>query len=104
MCCFCLADTSTVTVLPPPLLRYQVEIGKLPLDPLGVGIRLIDLVDRHNDRHVRCPGVIDRLLRLRHDAVIGGNDQDDDVGDAGASGAHQGEGGVARGVEKHDVA
>ncbi len=32
-------------------------------------------------------GVVDRLLGLRHDAVIGSHHQDDDVGDLGAAGA-----------------
>ena len=41
-------------------------------------------------------------MRRRHDAVIGGDDQDDDVGDIRAARAHGGEGFVARGVEESD--
>ena len=48
--------------------------------------------------------VVDRLERLRHDAVVGRDDQDDDVGDLGAAGAHQGERLVAGGVEEDDLA
>ena len=43
-------------------------------------------------------------LRLRHHAVVGRDDQDDDVGDLGAAGAHQRERFVTRRVEEHDVA
>ena len=35
--------------------------------------------------------MIDGLHRLRHHAVVGGDDQDDDVGGLGAAGAHRGE-------------
>ena len=48
-------------------------------------------------------GVIDRLDGLRHDAVVGGDHQDDDVGDLGAAGAHGGEGGVAGRVDEGDL-
>ena len=45
-------------------------------------------------------GVPDRLDGLRHDAVIGGDDQNHNVCNAGAAGAHGGEGFVARCVEE----
>ena len=38
-----------------PFLGHQVELGQLALDALRVGVRLVDLVDRHDDRHVRPP-------------------------------------------------
>ena len=34
-------------------------------------------------------GVGDRLDGLGHHAVVGGDDQDDDVGDVGAAGTHR---------------
>ena len=70
----------------------------------GLRIGLVDLVDRDDDRHVGCLGVIDRFERLRHDAVIGCDDDDDDVGDLGAAGTHAGEGLVTRGIEEDDLA
>ena len=41
---------------------------------------------------------------MRHDAVIGGDDQDDDVRHLGAAGAHGGEGFVTRRVQEGDLA
>ena len=48
-------------------------------------------------------GVVDRLDRLRHDAVVGRHHQHDDVGHLGAAGAHRGEGGVAGRVDEGDL-
>ena len=102
--CFFLAETSTMTVCAAPLFGNEAEIGELLLDPLGVRVGLVDLVDGDEDRHPGGLGVIDRLPRLRHDAVVCGDDEDDDVGDARAAGAHHREGFVARRVEENDVA
>ena len=46
--------------------------------------------------------MVDRLDRLRHHAVVGGDDDHDDVGDVGAACAHRGECRVARGVDEAD--
>ena len=46
--------------------------------------------------------MVDRLDRLRHDAVVGGDDQHDDVRHLGAAGAHGGEGRVAGRVDERD--
>jgi hypothetical protein len=46
--------------------------------------------------------VVDRFDRLGHDAVVGRDHQDDDVGDLGAARAHGREGLVTRGVEERD--
>ena len=70
---------------------------------IWIGLRLVDLVDRDDDRHASCLGVIDRLDRLRHDAVIGRDDQHDDVRHLGAARAHGGERRVARRVDEGDL-
>ena len=67
---------------------------------MRIGLRLIDFIDRDNDRSLRRLGVANGLDRLRHDAVIGGDDQHDDVGDLGAPRPHRGEGGVTRRVNE----
>ena len=60
----------------------------------------VDLGDRHDDLHLGRSGMIHRLNRLRHDAVIGGDDEDDDVRDIRAARAHGGERSVAGRVEE----
>ena len=68
-----------------------------------IGLRLVDLVDRDDHRNLGGLGVIDRLDRLRHDAVIGRNDEHDDVRHLGAAGAHRREGFVAGRVDERDL-
>ena len=48
-------------------------------------------------------GVINRFDRLRHNAVVGGNDQHNDVGDIRAARAHRGERGVAWSIDKRNL-
>jgi hypothetical protein len=87
-----------------PVLRHEAVIRELPLDPIGVGSRLVDLVDRHQDRHVGGLGVIDGLHRLGHHAVVGGHDQHHHVRRLGAAGPHGREGLVARRIQEGDPA
>ncbi len=89
-------------VSPPHSSGTSAVFGELLLDPVGVGAGLVHLVDGHDDGHVGGLGVVDGLNGLRHDAVVGGHDQDGDVGDLGAAGAHGGEGFVAGRVEEGD--
>ena len=51
---------------------------------------------------MRGAGVIDRLDRLRHDAVVSRDDQHHDVRDLGAAGAHRRKGRVAGRVDEGD--
>ena len=84
------------------LLGHQPVLGEL-LAHLGrVGVLLVDLVHRHHDRHLGRLGVVERLDRLRHDAVVGRDDQDHDVGGLGTTGTHGGERLVTRGVDEGD--
>ena len=90
--------------VPAPLLRLQAVRDQLVADALGVRVGPVDLVHGDDDRHPGGLGMVDRLDRLRHDAVVGGDHQHGHVGDLGAAGAHGGEGLVARGVEEGDLA
>ena len=64
----------------------------------------IDLVDRDHDLHMRRGfRVADRFERLRHQAVIRRDHEDNDVGHMRAARAHRGESGVARRIEKRDA-
>ncbi len=85
-----------------PGLEQHALVGQLLLDPVEVGVGLVDLVDRDDDRHLRGAGVVDRLDGLRHHAVVGGDDEDDDVRRPRAARAHRGEGLVAGRVEEDD--
>ena len=55
-----------------------------------IGGGQIGLVDGDNDRHLGRLGVGNGLDRLRHDAVIGGDNQHHDVGDLRAARTHFG--------------
>src|SRR5204862_53641 len=66
----------------------ELVLQQLLAHPFGLGVGTIDLVDRHDDRHLGRLGMADRLDRLFHDAVIGGHHQNDDVGDIGAAFRH----------------
>ena len=79
------------------LLRHQFL-----LHPVGIGFGLVDLVHRHDDRHTGRLGMVDCLDRLRHDAIVGRDHQDHDIGGLGAAGAHRGKRFVARGIEEGD--
>ena len=85
------------------LLGHEVVLGELLADLVGVGPLLVDLVDRDDDRHVGRLGVVQRLDRLRHHAVVGRDHEDRDVGDLGTTGTHGGERLVTRGVDEGDL-
>ena len=90
-------------VLSAPVLGDDAVLDELLAHAVGVGAGLVDLVDGHHDRHVCGLGVVDGLDGLRHDAVVGGDDQDDDVGHLGTAGAHGREGFVAGRVDEGDL-
>ena len=85
------------------LLDHDVRLGQLGLDPIRVRVRLVDLVEGDDDRHLGRPGVGDRLEGLGHDAVVGRDHDDRDVGDLGAPGSHGRERLVPRRVEEDDL-
>ena len=84
-----------------PVLRRESLVLELFLHPIDICSRKIDLVERDHDLYMRSGlGVIDGFNRLRHDAVVGCDDEHDNVGHIGSPGAHRGEGGVARCVDE----
>src|SRR6266536_2222605 len=84
------------------LLGDQPVLGEL-LAHLGrVGTLLVDLVDRDHDGYLRRLRVVERLDRLRHDAVVGRNHEHHDVGGRRAAGTHGRERLVARRVDERD--
>ena len=77
------------------MLRCQIL-----LDALDISFRLVDLVQRHNQRHLRSLGVMNRLGSLRHHAVISCHDKNDQIGDLGTTCTHRRKGFVAWRVEE----
>ena len=92
-----------VLVFAAPRLHEVVHLRELLLDVVGVGVGFVDLVDGENHRHACGLRVVDRLDGLRHDAVVGRDDDDGHVRHGGSAGAHGREGLVARGVEEGDL-
>ena len=87
-----------------PFFRHEVELGQLALHAVGVGAFLVDLVHRDHDGHACGLGVVHGFAGLVHHAVVSGDHEHHDVRHLCATGAHGGEGFVARGVEEHDLA
>src|SRR5579862_3778486 len=87
-----------------PVFGVETLLRELALDAVDVRVGEIDLVYRDDDRNPGGAGVRDRLLRLWHDAVVGRDDENSDVGHLRAAGAHRGERFVARRVEERDLA
>src|SRR3954454_19986917 len=85
-----------------PLLGLQPELGHLGAHAVGLRALLVDLVDRHEDRHLGRLRVVHGLAGLRAHAVVGGDHDDRDVRRLGAAGAHGGERLVARRVQARD--
>ncbi len=89
-------------ILPAEFLDGDAVLQQFLLDPIGLGIGQIDLVHRHDQGHSGGLGMADRFHRLGHDTVIGRHDENHDVGDLGATGAHGRERRMARRVEEGD--
>ena len=83
-------------------LNHHFMLQQLVADAVGVGFGFVDFVDGDDDRHLGGLGVVDGFYGLRHDAVVGGDAKDNDIGDRSAAGAHIGKGLVARCVDKGD--
>ena len=87
-----------------PVLDKIVHRGELFLDFVGVCVGFVNLVDGENHRYAGSCGMVDGLDGLGHDVVVGGDDDDTEVGDLRTTGTHGGEGFVTGGVEEGDVA
>ncbi len=87
-----------------PIDGLQTLFGQLRLDLIRVGVAFVDLVDRNDDRHARGTDVADRFDRLRHDAVVGRDDEDRDVGDFRTACTHRRERFVTGRIDEGDLA
>jgi hypothetical protein len=85
-----------------PRFGTQPLFLQLFLDAIGFAVGRSHLVDGDEDRDLRGFGMVDRLNRLGHDAVIGGHHQHGDIRDVGAPRPHLRECLVAGGVQERD--
>ena len=85
------------------VLDHDARLGKLVLHAVRVGVRLVDLVHRDDERHLGRLRVADGLQRLGHHAVVRRHDDHRDVGDLRPAGTHRGERLVTRGVQEDDA-
>ena len=84
-----------------PIFRSESFFLKLFFDSLNVGGGQIDLIDRDHDLHVRSGlGVTDRFQRLRHQAIVGRDNEHHDVGDLSATRPHRCERSMPRRIDK----
>ena len=73
---------------------------ELLLDPVGISGVLIHFVYSNYYRNACCLCMVDRLDRLRHDTVVGSNNEDSDISDIRTSCSHRGERLVSRSIQK----
>ena len=87
-----------------PVLGHDTDLGQFSFDPFGICIGLVDFIDRYDNRNFCGLGMVDGFYGLRHDAVIGGNHKNDQIGNLCPAGAHLGKRFMARGIQKNDLA
>lgn len=71
-----------------PFRGKHVVLRQIGENLLLVDVRQVHLVHRDDDRHTGRLRVADTFNGLRHDAVVRGDDQHDDVGDVRTTGTH----------------
>src|SRR3972149_8425377 len=82
------------------LLDEEIVLGQLMLNPIRVGAREVSLIDGNDDGDTGCLGVVNRFQGLGHNAVVGGDHQDSDVGNGGSPSSQGREGLMAGGVDE----
>ena len=86
-----------------PFFGHQAFVGKLALHAFGLRVRLINFVDRHDDRHSGSARVRNSFFGLRHHAVVRCNHQHHDVRDFCAARTHTRERLVTRRIHEYDA-
>ena len=88
---------------PTPVFGRNVTLLHLRLDLLDVGALHVHLIDGDQERDLGVLRVFQRLVRLRHEAVIGRDHKHGDIGDIGSTGAHFRKRRMTRSVEESDL-
>ncbi|MNG95140.1 hypothetical protein D3C79_541660 [compost metagenome] len=71
-----------------PLFRHNAVLGQFLLNAVRIGFRLVNFVHCNDQRHLRCFRMLDSFDGLRHHAVVGSNNQNNDVGRLSTAGTH----------------
>ena len=90
-------------VLATPLFGDNAILRKLLANTIRRSTRLINFVNRNNDRNISSLSVVDGLNGLRHNTVVSGNDQNNNIGYLSATGTHSSKRFVARGIDKSNL-
>ena len=86
-----------------PVLTGETVLLHVEQHLVRVGVRQVDLVDRHDDRHLGRQRLIHRFDGLGLEAFRRRHDQHHEVGRVGAAGPHVGESRVSGGVDERDA-
>ena len=89
-------------VVATPFFEEDIVVGKLLLDARDICFGFVDFVDGDDGRDMVFADIGNDFFGLRADAVIGGNDQNGDVGEGDAAFAHGGKGFVTGCIDKGD--
>ena len=89
-------------VLAAPLFHKEVHGRQGGLDGIGICSGLVNLVDGKDDRYSCSHGMVNGLFGLRHDVVVGSDDDDGDVRHLCTACTHGCEGFVTGGIEEGD--
>ena len=87
-----------------PVFRHQSAIGQLLFHAVRQGTRLVNFIDRNDDRHFRGVRVIDGFKSLRHHAIVGSDYEHNDVGCFRAARTHASKRFVAGRIQEHNLA
>ena len=87
-----------------PLFYKQVHLRKVFAYLVGVCARFVYLVDGKHHRYVGRLGMRDGLFGGRHHAVVGGNDDNGDVGYLCTAGTHGRKGLMTGRIQERNVA
>src|SRR5882724_1326166 len=87
-----------------PFSGHQSKITELTLDAFWLRLGLINFVDGNDDGNVGGLGVVDGFFRLRHNTIVRGNNQDNDIRNFRAARTHTGEGFVTGRIDENDGA
>ena len=85
-----------------PFLEENAVFGELLFHAVRFGIRLVDLVDGHDDGEFVLFQIFDDFFGLGAHAIVSRHDQDGDVSDREPAFAHGGKGFVSRRVDECD--